>query len=123
MTIVAPSPIDALEDRDHLRRARRIQVARRLVREHDARTHDESARDRNTLLLASGELVGSAGRAPARPTAARASSARSSRSRGRTPAYTSGSSTFLNAVDRGSRLNAWKTNPIRSPRIRARRVS
>src|SRR3972149_1170778 len=34
-----------------------------------------------------------------------------------------GSSTFLYAVVRGIRLYAWKTNPIRSPRMRARRVS
>ena len=48
------------------------------------------------------------------PALRRASSARSSRSARGTPEYTRGSTTLRITVARGSRLNCWKTNPMRS---------
>ena len=70
MASVAPCAVDALEQREHLLLARRVEVAGRLVEQQHARPHDERAGDRDALLLAAGELrrqvVGAVGEADRR---------------------------------------------------------
>ena len=48
--------VQALEDREHVLGARRVEVAGRLVQEDDARSDDQRACDGDPLLLAAGEL-------------------------------------------------------------------
>ncbi len=94
-----------------------IEIAGRLVGEHELRLVDERARDRDALQFAAGELARHARAAiaepdrlehRARPVCAAAASA--------TPASDSGSATFCATVRYGSTWNAWKTKPIRSRR-------
>ena len=55
-TIVAPSALKLVEQRQDRGAGRAVEVARRLVGEHDRRPSDERARDRDPLPLAAGEL-------------------------------------------------------------------
>ena len=88
----------------------RVEVARRLVREHDGRLRDERPRDRDALLLAARELRGSVGGRSPSPTEAMSSS-KHARS-GFSPAIESGSVMFSSAVSIGRRLKNWKTKPM-----------
>ena len=97
--------IQTLEERHDLDACPRIQIAGRLVGQEDRRIVDEGARDRHTLPLAAGQLVGPVALAVREFDLASAWLARAIRSLADTPAYTSGSSTLCNAVARGSRLN------------------
>ena len=120
--IVLPCRVQAVEDRHHLLRGGRVEVAGRLVGEDHGRVGDERARDRDPLLLAAGELGGRWCTRSRSPTCASASSARSRRACRGTPAYDSGSSTFASARVRGIRLKLWNTNPINRLRTSDERV-
>src|SRR5262249_25335246 len=50
-------PADPLDLTPHLLPQMRIQVAQRLIEQQTGRLHDQSARQRNTLLLTARELV------------------------------------------------------------------
>ena len=63
-----------------------VEVAGRLVGQHDRREPDQGAGDRHALPLPAGDLVGRACRRSGSPTAASASAARSRRCLSGTPA-------------------------------------
>ena len=104
--------VQPAQQRQHLLRALRVELARRLVEKDQRRVGHDRARDGDPLLLAARELARvmlAAGR-PARRHPARCAPVRRARffeSRVRR----SGSSTFWKAVRTGSRLNDWNTKP------------
>ena len=104
-TIVVPSALSRLEERDHLGAGARVELAGGLVGEQQLRLVRQRARDRDALLLAAGELrrpvAARAVRAPRRRAAARARVA--PRSAAVSPASAIGSSTFSRAVSAGMR--------------------
>ena len=117
-----PELVDgAAEQPEHLGAGLRVEVAGRLVGEHDRRPAGEGPGDRDALLLAAGELV----RPVPQPVAdATASSTPSYHSwSGLRRAMLSGSRMFSSAVSVGTRLNDWKTNPIWSRRSRVSALS
>jgi len=69
---VAPRDFTAIaQQRNHLRRTVRVEVAGRFVGQHDSRRVDERTRDRHPLQLSAGKLARHARRGrSARPTAA-----------------------------------------------------
>ena len=76
-----------------------IEVARRLVGEHERGPVDERARDGDALQLAARELAGQAAPRSSRPTAASiARDARAPRVGARAPSSASGSATFCATV-------------------------
>ena len=93
----------------------RVEVAGRLVGEHDRRLRDQRPRDRDALLLAARELGRADGRAGRRGRPRRRAG-RSARGRASRPASDSGSRMFSSALSTGSRLKNWKTKPILSRR-------
>ena len=100
-----------------------VEVAGRLVGQHQLRAMDDRPRQRHALLLAAGQLVGIAVRLVGDPEpieqpidllAPPLVSCRSS---------THGTATLSNTVRLGSRWNDWNTNPSRRRRNRARSAS
>ena len=112
----------AAQQREDLAAGRGVEVAGRLVGEHDARPRDERPGDGDALLLAAGEL----GRAVARGAGVRPTLSTSSSSHawsGLPPASLSGSTMFSAAVSIGSRLKNWKMKPMWSRRSLVSAVS
>ena len=109
MTIVWPKSSTAWRSRASTSRPDRVEVAGRLVGEHDRRARDQRAGDRDALLLAAGELRGAVGAPVAEATVADqrlepvAVDVR--------PPMRSGRSMFSSAVRTGSRLKLWKMKP------------
>ena len=111
---VAAARVEAAHQREDLVGRMGVEVAGRLVGQHQRRRERQRARDRHALLLAAGELARqvveavardrrrAAARAP--PRAARASRARR--------AISPGISTFSVAVNAGSRWWNWNTKPM-----------
>ena len=58
MIVIPRSMFSRLEDAHDLDAGAGVEVARRLVGQHDGRLVDERARDRHALLLPAGQLVG-----------------------------------------------------------------
>jgi hypothetical protein len=106
---------------DHTRAGRGIEVAGRLVGEQHARRTREGARDRDTLLLAAGELARVMPQYAARARRARGNRARAP-PRARSPRISSGNITFSSRSQPGSSWNDWNTKPTMRARRRARRV-
>jgi hypothetical protein len=105
--------VEAAHQREDLVGRMGVEVARRLVGEHQRRRERERACDRHTLLLAARELARQVVEAAARPTSARSSRAASRRSAVTRPrAIRPGISTFSVAVNAGSRWWNWNTKPI-----------
>ena len=88
-----------------------IEVAGRLVAEQHRRVGDDRPGDADALFLTAGELPGVVVARSARPTT---ESAVWTRLRSAPPSLvsSSGSSTLRAAVNTGSRLHIWKTNPM-----------
>ena len=98
-----------------MRPVRRVEVAGRLVGQHDRRVVGERARDGDALLLAARELRRIVVRAIGQPHFARCSwRARAIASR--RPAISIGTEMFSTAVSDGTRWKNWNTKPIFSPR-------
>ena len=112
MTSVWPGLVQLLEEPQHVERRGTVQVAGRLVGEHDQRLVAQRAGDRDPLALTTGQrgrqeagpvgepdplqqLLGAAAGPPA----------------GERPASSAGSSTFSTAVSSSIRWKAWKTKP------------
>ena len=117
---VAVQLVEHLQDR---LRVRAVQVAGRFVGEQQARLGDQRPRDRDPLPFAAGQR----GRREVHPVAEpdpvqRPPGPRHPFPRGH-PDVHHRSATFSSTVRWSSRWNAWKTNPIRSPRSTARRRS
>ncbi len=120
VTITSVPPVSSIVWRRRASTARpgaRVERAGGLVGEDHARLADERAGDRDPLLLAARELR--------RPMAAALVEAdeledvADGRPAAACPRALAGSPTFCSAVSAPSRLNDWKTKPIRSRRRRA----
>jgi len=90
-----------------------VQVAGGLVGQDERRVRDQGSSDRDALLLAAGEFVRPVLDTVAEADAFQCCDGRRRRTSRATPAYDSGSSTLRAADCKGSRLNCWKTNPMR----------
>ena len=99
---------------EHLRDELRVEGARHLVEQHQARLHRERAHDRDALLLAAGEPVRDTRRACRRGRSGRAARRRAPPpppSRARAP-FAAPSVMFSSTDMCGKRLKDWKTIPI-----------
>ena len=90
------------KERQHLARIFRIEVAGRLISEHEPRLTNQRPRDRHALQLAARELPR---RAPTAAIIARTFAGSLA------PRRRSGSATFCSTVSCGSTWKAWKTKP------------
>ena len=116
MTSVCPASCRLLEKPQHVQGGGAVEVAGRLVGEHDHRLVAQRPGDRDPLPLPAGQRRGQEA-APgrrARPAPA-ARSARRRAARGERPASSAGSSTFSTAVSSSIRWKAWKTKPTVAP--------
>ena len=114
MKVVPSLLVDLLHQVDDVLAGGRIQVRRRLVREHELGSGHERARDGHALALTTGELVGAvfARGWPAPPARAGSSPAPAL---GGSPACCCskrGNSTFWKTLSTDTRLKLWKMNPM-----------
>ena len=110
------------EQGEHLGADAGVEVAGRLVGEDQVGPGDQRPGDGHPLLLAAGELARPVREPVAEPDACRPPGRATPRS-GLRPPRVSGSAMFSAAVSVGTRLNAWKTKPIRSRRSRVSALS
>ncbi len=106
----------------HLLAGGAVEIAGRLVGQHQLRLADEGAGHRHALLLAARELCGIVADAMAEARRRFERGFPPARTHRERPANSSGSATFSCAVMVGMRWKPWKTMPIWSRRRRARVV-
>ena len=116
ITIVWPDVVDgAAHEGEDLDPGAGVEGAGRLVGEDDLRAGHERPRDRDALLLATGELAGQVAEPVAEPDR-RDDLVEPGLVRRRVPASVSGRTMFSAAVSVGIRLYCWKMKPRRSRR-------
>src|SRR5699024_2690728 len=103
------------QNAQHLLTGVRVEVAGGFVGDDDIRLRHECAGDGDALLLAAGEFVGRWWRRSLSPR--RSTMRRKTRRSGFFPDSCMGSRMFSSASIAGTRLNDWKTKPMRSRRI------
>ena len=105
--------VELTHERHHFLGALRVERTGGLVGPDHAGMAGERPRDRDPLLLAARELVGPVpGAMPEADTLERLDRPPTRASAARTPARSSGISTFSTALRTGIRLNCWNTKPI-----------
>ena len=104
--------VDLAEQIHDVERQIRIEIAGRLVGQHQLRIVDQRAGDRDALLFAARELLGPARSSDAagRPTSAPGTSCAAASSSA-TPSTRMTNATFWKTVKRGIRRKSWKTKP------------
>ena len=97
-----------------------VERGRRLVGQNDARTADQSTRDRDALFLATREIARQGLRLVSQSDRVERASGLGSAAAPRSPRMSSATLTFSIAESAGNRLKPWNTKPSSSRRTRGR---